>query len=114
MVKLQKGSHRSDEYLRIVKDKLKLAVEQCIEAAGYEFSPETQKLLMKVPVKILFLNTKITFISQAAQFGKSFLENTFADCDKLAQMCRTLQVLNAVRDPKVGLPLSYIQQVFYL
>ena len=45
---LQKGSHRSDEYLRIVKDKLKLAVEQCIEAAGYEFSPDTQKLLMKV------------------------------------------------------------------
>lgn len=45
---LQKGSHRSDEYLRIVKDRLEEAVQQCTEAAGFEFSPSTQKMLMKV------------------------------------------------------------------
>jgi hypothetical protein len=48
LVFLQKGSHRSDEYLRIVKDRLEEAVEQCTEAAGFEFSASTQKMLMKV------------------------------------------------------------------
>ncbi|XP_065335778.1 vacuolar protein sorting-associated protein 16 homolog isoform X2 [Cloeon dipterum] len=87
----QKGSHRSDEYLRLVKDKLKTAVQQCNEAAGYEFSHETQKLLLK-----------------AAQFGKSFIESS-TENDKFVQMCRTLRVLNAIRDYKVGLPLTLIQ-----
>ncbi|XP_049939915.1 vacuolar protein sorting-associated protein 16 homolog isoform X2 [Schistocerca serialis cubense] len=44
----QKGSHRADEYIRIVKDKLEEAVKNCIEAAGYEFDTDTQKMLIRV------------------------------------------------------------------
>lgn len=47
---LQKESQKADEYLREIKDKEQLseAVQQCIEAAGYEHEPETQKSLLRV------------------------------------------------------------------
>lgn len=44
----QNGSQRADEYIRMIKDKLEVAVEQCIEAAGHEFEPSTQKALLRV------------------------------------------------------------------
>lgn len=44
---LQKGSQKADEYVRMIKDKLELAVEQCIEAAGHEWEPQTQKALLR-------------------------------------------------------------------
>lgn len=47
---LQKESQKADEYLREIKDQKLLpeAVSQCIEAAGYEHEPETQKSLLRV------------------------------------------------------------------
>lgn len=45
---LQKRSHRADEYIRLVKDHLEVAVKQCIEAAGYEFDTGNQKMLIRV------------------------------------------------------------------
>ncbi|XP_066993327.2 vacuolar protein sorting-associated protein 16 homolog isoform X2 [Anabrus simplex] len=44
----QKQSHRADEYIRLVKDQLDVAVKHCIEAAGYEFDTEIQKSLIQV------------------------------------------------------------------
>ena len=44
----QKGSQRADEYIRMIKDNLEVAVEQCIEAAGHEFEPSIQKSLLRV------------------------------------------------------------------
>lgn len=83
----QKRSHRADEYISLVRAELETAVSQCVEAAGYEFDPDTQKMLIR-----------------AAQFGKCFIEN--ADPDLYVNMCRRLRVLNAVRDPRIGIPLT--------
>ena len=41
-------SHKADEYIRYIKDKLPDAVSQCIKAAGEEFSPDIQQSLLKV------------------------------------------------------------------
>lgn len=45
---LQKRSHRADEYIRLVKDHLEIAVKQCIDAAGYEFDTKNQTMLIRV------------------------------------------------------------------
>ncbi|KAF2892196.1 hypothetical protein ILUMI_13977 [Ignelater luminosus] len=86
----QKRSHRADEYICLVKNDLTKAVEQCIEAAGYEFDPDVQKMLIR-----------------AAQFGKCFVANI--DSDEYVKMCRLLRVLNSVRDRKIGIPLTFTE-----
>lgn len=50
---LQKRSHRADEYIRLVKDHLEVAVKQCIEAAGYEFETRNQMMLIRVSAYVL-------------------------------------------------------------
>ena len=50
------------------------------------------------------------FAFQAATFGKSFLTDTSPQA--FVTMCRTLRVLNAVRDYMVGVPLTYGQYPF--
>ncbi|KAJ4427721.1 hypothetical protein ANN_25373 [Periplaneta americana] len=86
----QKRSHRADEYIRLVKDDLVVAVKQCVEAAGYEFDTGNQKMLVR-----------------AAQFGKGFIPDL--NSESYVKMCRLLRVLNAVRDHKIGIPLTYTQ-----
>ncbi|KAJ8985073.1 hypothetical protein NQ317_019757 [Molorchus minor] len=85
-----KGSHKANEYITLVKNDLQTAVNQCIEAVGYEFDTEVQKMLIR-----------------AAQFGKCFISDMKSD--SYVNMCRMLRVLNAVRDPKVGIPLTITQ-----
>lgn len=46
--KFQERSHQSDEYLCLIKDRLDVAVSECIEAAVLEFDPITQKKLIEV------------------------------------------------------------------
>ncbi|XP_018576701.1 vacuolar protein sorting-associated protein 16 homolog isoform X1 [Anoplophora glabripennis] len=89
----QKGSHKANEYICLVKNDLQTAVSQCIEAVGYEFDTEVQKMLIR-----------------AAQFGKCFIADMRSD--SYVNMCRWLRVLNAVRDPKVGIPLTITQLNF--
>lgn len=86
----QRRNHTADEYIRLVKDNLPLAVENCIEAAGYEFSHDNQKMFIR-----------------AAQFGKGFVPDL--DPENYVRMCRVLRVLNAVRDHKVSLPITNTQ-----
>lgn len=62
----------------------------CVQAAGQEFSVHWQKQLLK-----------------AASFGKSILD--LYSSDDFVDMCETLRILNAVRDYKIGLPISYDQ-----
>lgn len=88
--KFTEKSHQSDEYLCLIKDNLEMAVEECIDAAAYEFDSETQKSLMR-----------------AAYFGKSFIPSH--NPDKYLEICRVLRVLNAIRHPKIGIPLTYTQ-----
>ncbi|KAM8905162.1 vacuolar protein sorting-associated protein 16 homolog [Spinachia spinachia] len=88
----EKSSQKADDYLREIKEQSMLgeAVCQCIEAAGHEYDPNTQKSLMR-----------------AASFGKCFL--TDFSPDRFVSTCRELRVLNAVRESSVGLPLTHTQ-----
>uniref|UniRef100_A0A8C2K9C7 Vacuolar protein sorting-associated protein 16 homolog n=1 Tax=Cyprinus carpio TaxID=7962 RepID=A0A8C2K9C7_CYPCA len=88
----EKESQKADEYLREIKEQslLSEAVRQCVEAAGHEHEPETQKTLLR-----------------AASFGKCFLSNF--PPEQFVSMCKDLRVLNAVRDYTVGIPLSHTQ-----
>ena len=64
---------------------------QCIEAAGNEWQPTIQKMLLR-----------------AAQLGKSFLMDTI-DPELFVSMCQTLRILNAIHHYKIALPLTYQQ-----
>jgi vacuolar protein sorting-associated protein 16 len=87
---LEKKSPKADENIQRIKSSLPDAVETCIRAAGQEFDHNLQKQLLR-----------------AASFGKSVLE--LYNSDDFVDMCNDLRVLNAVRDFKVGLPLTYDQ-----
>ncbi|NXQ53767.1 VPS16 protein, partial [Anthoscopus minutus] len=89
---LQKQSQKADEYLREIREQQLLpeAVGQCIEAAGYEHEPDTQKSLLR-----------------AASFGKCFLDKF--PPEGFVRMCQDLRVLNAIRDYQIGIPLTFTQ-----
>lgn len=87
---LEKKSPKADENIQRIKSSLPDAVETCIQAAGQEFDHNLQKQLLR-----------------AASFGKSVLE--LYNSDDFVEMSNDLRVLNAVRDFKVGLPLTYDQ-----
>lgn len=65
-------------------------MSECVEAAGYEYDTDTQKSLIR-----------------SAYFGKGFIESH--NPDEYIKMCRILRVLNALHDPKIGIPLTYKQ-----
>uniref|UniRef100_A0A336MYR0 Vacuolar protein sorting-associated protein 16 homolog n=1 Tax=Culicoides sonorensis TaxID=179676 RepID=A0A336MYR0_CULSO len=88
--KFQKKSHESNEYLCFIGDKLDVAVQECIEAAGYEWDPETQKSLFR-----------------AAYFGKGFIPNH--NPDFYVKMSRIIRVLNNIRHDTIGIPLTLKQ-----
>lgn len=87
---LEKKSPKADENIQRIKGSLPEAVETCIRAAGQEFDQPLQKQLLK-----------------AASFGKSALD--LYSSDEFVEMCDTLRVLNAIRDHKIGLPLTLVQ-----
>ena len=70
---------------------LAAAVVGCIHAARHEPSIETQTVLLN-----------------AAVFGKAYVP-LGVDKDLLALTCATLRVLNALREPKVGMPITWTQ-----
>ncbi|OCT93499.1 vacuolar protein sorting-associated protein 16 homolog [Xenopus laevis] len=88
----EKESQKADDYLREIKDQnlLSEAVENCIEAAGYEHAPEMQKSLLR-----------------AASFGKCFVEK-YSPAD-FVTMCQDLRILNAIHDYQIGMPLTITQ-----
>ncbi|GFS12068.1 vacuolar protein sorting-associated protein 16-like protein [Elysia marginata] len=86
----QKRNQKADEYIRIIKEKLETAVNQCIQAAGHEIEPSKQRMLLR-----------------ASSFGKCFL--TDYRPEPFVNMCQMLRVLNQVRHHSVGIPLTYTQ-----
>jgi hypothetical protein len=95
------GSHVLALMLRLAKglrvggprwagDSLATAVDECIAAACQEFDITLQRSLLR-----------------AAAYGRTFLRSF--PPDQLADACKTLRVLNAVRAADVGLPLSMAQ-----
>lgn len=87
---LEKKSPKADENIQMIRSSLPDAVAACVEAAGHEFDAHWQKQLLK-----------------AASFGKSVLD--LCSSDDFVDMCETIRVLNAVRDYRIGLPISYDQ-----
>lgn len=88
----EEGDPKSDENIRSIAatNQLGDAVQSCIAAAAAEFSVERQQQLLK-----------------AASYGKAFCSDL--DPAEFVDTARKLRVLNDVRSPKVGLPLT-IQQ----
>ncbi|KIW21568.1 hypothetical protein PV08_02148 [Exophiala spinifera] len=89
---LEMKSPKADENIQRIKQNLPEAVETCIQAAGHEFNQNLQKQLLR-----------------AASFGKSVLD--LYSSDEFVDMCEDLRVLNAVRDYRIGLFMSYEQYV---
>ncbi|ENN73876.1 hypothetical protein YQE_09530, partial [Dendroctonus ponderosae] len=89
----QKGSHKANEYITLIKSKSSLedAVNQCLDAVKYEFDTDIQKMLIR-----------------AAQFGKCFISGM--NSNKYVKMCCLLRVLNAIRHSKVGISLTIEHQ----
>mmetsp|Transcript_39765 Transcript_39765/g.100212 ORF Transcript_39765/g.100212 Transcript_39765/m.100212 type:complete len:824 (-) Transcript_39765:9-2480(-) len=79
-----------DDRIRTIEADLTVAIEGCIEAGANDLDPHYQKALMK-----------------AASFGKCFLDSFPPDV--FVDTCRAIRVVNAVRAPSVGLPLTYPQ-----
>lgn len=84
-------SAKADENLRLIQSSLVEAVDSCIDAAGHEFDISQQRMLMR-----------------AAAYGRAFCSNF--PRNRFREMCKTLRVLNAVRNFEIGIPLS-IQQL---
>ena len=87
----QNRSHRADEYLRKIENDLKQAVEDCLASASIVIDPKYQKILMS-----------------AAQFGKAFCKVPVKSAN-FSQICKNLRVLNALRQHRIGIPLTMIQ-----
>lgn len=92
MEAFEDGDPKSDDNIRSIaaNDQLGDAVHACISAAAAEYDISRQQALLK-----------------AASYGKAFCDN--ADPTEFVETACKLRVLNEVRNPKVGLPLT-IQQ----
>jgi hypothetical protein len=89
----QKRSAKADDVIRNeigITSELASAVNSCIETAAHEFDTQQQRRLMK-----------------AAAYGKAFLD--FYSPELFVETARALRVLNAVRYPDIGIPLTYPQ-----
>lgn len=89
---IERKSPKADENLMIIGDKLKEAVDSCIEAAGYEYEVSWQKKLLR-----------------AASFGKSAL--AYYNSDKYVRISEYLRALNSIREFKIGMLTSYNQLI---
>lgn len=85
-------SAKADENLRLIRPTLTEAVDSCIGAAGHEFDVGQQRTLLR-----------------AAAYGRAFCSDKGFPRDRFCKICRTLRVLNAVRNFEIGIPLSIRQ-----
>ncbi|KAH3671015.1 hypothetical protein OGAPHI_000726 [Ogataea philodendri] len=83
-------SPKANENLEIISTELSDAVDHCIRAAAEEFDSYWQKKLLR-----------------AASFGKTTLE--MYNADEFVETCDNLRILNIIRQPEVGIFLTYIQ-----
>ena len=93
MEAFEEGDPKSDENIRSIAATsaiMKDAIHSCIAAAAAEFSISKQQSFMK-----------------AASYGKSFCADS--DAAEFVEVARRLRVLNDIRKPDVGLPLTMQQ-----
>ena len=82
-----KKSYKADENLKMIGHTIE-AVRECIDAATHEYHVSDQKTLL-----------------EAALLGKNF--NPVDNCQVFMDSCKTLRVLNQVRELEVGIPLTF-------
>ncbi|CAL5391156.1 unnamed protein product [Camellia sinensis] len=115
-------SAKADENLRLIHSSLPEAVEACIDAAGHEFDVSRQRTLLRAasygqafsrtsPSTIGLSETCQcdTCVDHLLDMSKDFTIYGHFQRDRFQEMCKTLRVLNAVRNYDIGIPLS-IQQ----
>ena len=85
----EKKNPKADEMLRSIKKegRLSKAIDECIEAASFEFDINRQRKLLN-----------------AASYGKSFLDEY--NPDFFVETCRKMRVLNDIRRYSIGIPLT--------
>lgn len=89
-MEFEKKNASSIKNIRSIKANLKPAVKACLEASANEFNPSLQKSLLR-----------------AASYGKSFCDDF--DHTEFVNTCKMLRVMNAVRDPSIGIPITLEQ-----
>ncbi|KAG7909246.1 hypothetical protein KL906_002740 [Ogataea polymorpha] len=87
---IDQRSPKANENLEIIGDNLADAVDHCIRAASEEFDPYWQKKLLR-----------------AATFGKTTLD--MYNSDEFVETCNNLRILNIIRQPEIGIFLTYNQ-----
>uniref|UniRef100_A0A915PN14 Vacuolar protein sorting-associated protein 16 homolog n=1 Tax=Setaria digitata TaxID=48799 RepID=A0A915PN14_9BILA len=88
--KLIEGTYGVYEYLHMIEDQMEKAVQQCLIAAAHQFDTALQKKMLK-----------------AASLGKSLLRRQ--DASQFVDICRVMRVLNSLRNPYIGMALSFAQ-----
>ncbi|KAJ2654725.1 Vacuolar protein [Coemansia sp. RSA 1200] len=83
-------SSRADEIVRSIRDEMPQAVDACVAAAGAEPLVEVQQALLR-----------------AASAGRAFL--AVYNGDRIADMCRSLRVINCLASLAVGIPATLMQ-----
>lgn len=84
-------SQKAYDYLKNIIDKLSEAVTKCIKCATLEYdSPKCRNLLL-----------------DAANFGKTFMNEY--DPTAYLNACEELRVITQIRDPKIGIGITYKQ-----
>lgn len=87
---VDRRSVQAEENIRIIKDHLLEAIDDCIRSARNELSAVWQNKLLK-----------------AASYGKYYLEAY--DSDTFVETCETLRVINQMWSRDVGMPITYAQ-----
>lgn len=122
----RKGSHLADQYLTLIKEddgQLEQAVDQCIRATGHQWD-EVGNLFRPIYKNEIFypVHSSIFYmvcnvwnglqesqkaLLKAASFGKVFQPIEGKNRDQYVNMCKHVRVLNAIRSPQIGMPLSF-------
>ncbi|CAK4660531.1 unnamed protein product [Aphanomyces euteiches] len=102
------GDAKADENIRAIQTQhtLEQAIMDCITAAGNEFDYTAQSTLLRAASygKCFFDNS-----NPAAPGGTTDNPSSNYDSELFVDMCRKLRVLNALRKPSIGLPLTLTQ-----
>ena len=90
----RKKKKKAQNFSRYIQgsNSLEAAVDACIEAALQEWSLVGQKNLL-----------------MAASFGKAFLNGH--DPQPFVEACQELRIVNALRAPEIGIPISHLEYV---
>lgn len=101
------GDAKADEHIRFIQTQktLEEAIKDCIDAGGAEFDYAAQtSFLRAASYGKCFVQDPKMELSLASDGGNTNLE--LFDSEHFVEMCRKLRVLNALRQPNVGFPLT--------